>query len=432
MKVQDLPRRINANEELVVCFDVSKKKLDGYAIHTRQGAPDREITVTIERKADQIEEQLSELADYAEREDLGGLCVVCEPTGGYDRELLRLARKQGHRTAYVNTEHSAKMSTVESGDTNKTDPADARALSLVAQVDRTQAHRTLAKEYGLLRELGQMYDNSARQATRARIRFQDTMEKLFCDYEKSAQFLFESTGEAVMEEYTWDPRAIVRDGYERFCRRIKSHVKRVRWTTLEALFDQARRSVRMQWPEGYRSVWKTRLRQLWADWKRHAHRKEQIGERIKRLYLQLVERGNEPAPFEQISPKQLGRLVGEIGPLGDFDAHQQVEKYVGLNLRERESGDYEGEVRITKKGRPLARKILGQMAHQLIPEGRLFGSYYRQKLQGQKLQEGMAAGKAFVAVMRKLLKLIVGLYKSDRPYDPDQVFTCRSQYVGAG
>ena len=34
--------------------------------------------------------------------------------------------------------------------------------------------------------------------------------------------------------------------------------------------------------------------------------------------------------------------------------------------------------------------------------------------------------------MRKILKLIVGLYKSDRPYDPDRVFTCRSQHARAG
>lgn len=426
MKIQDLPRRINANDELVVCFDVSKEKLDGYAIHTRREASDREITVTIERRAKQIEEQLNELSGYADEHGLDGLCVVCEPTGGYDQELLRLARKQGHRTAYVNAEHSAKMSTVDSGDTNKTDPADAKAMSLVAQVDRTQAHRTLEGEYGLLRELGQMYEDEDRQAVQVRTRFRDVLKKLFCDYEKGADFLFNSTGTAVMEEYAWDPQAIVQDGYERFCERIKSHVKRARWATLEALYEQAQQSARMQWPEGYRSAWKQRLRQLWGDYKRHTQRKEHLAERIEQLYRRLQERGEVPAPFEEITAKQLGRLIGEIGPIGDFEVYVAVEKYVGLNLRERQSGDYEGEVRITKKGRPLARKILGQMAHQLIPEGRLFGDYYQ-----RKLQQGMKKAKAFVAVMRKILRLIVGLCKSDRPYDPSRVFTCRSEYAGA-
>jgi len=427
MNVQDLPRKINAADQLVVCFDVSKDRLDGYAIHVRRGAVDREITVSIERKTDQIEEQLQELDDYAERHDLSGLCVVCEPTGGYDKELLRLARQQGHETAYVNTEHTAKMSTVESGDTSKTDRGDARTMSLIAEVDRTQDHRSLNDEYGRLRELGQVYDDSSREATRARTRFHHVLKRLFCDYEKSADFLFGNTGTAVMEEYAWDPEAILEEGYDRFCERIKRHVKRVRWSTLKALYEQARRSSRMQWPEAHRSMWKRRLKQLWADYKRYARRKEQVGRRITQLYRQLREQGKVPAPFEKVSALQLGRFIGEVGPLGDFDCWEEVEKYVGLNLRERTSGDYEGELRVTKKGRPLARKVLGQMTYQLVQENELYGEYYR-----RKKDRGMPGPKALVAVMRKVLKLIVGLYKSGRPYDPDQVFTCRSQYQKAG
>lgn len=427
MNVQDLPRKINAADQLVVCFDVSKERLDGYAIHVRRRAVDREITVAIDRRTDQIEEQLNELAQYAERHDLNGLCVVCEPTGGYDEELLRLARQQGHETAYVNTEHTAKMSTVESGDTGKTDQGDARTMSLIAKVDRTQDHRRLDDQYGRLRELGQIYDDSSRQATRARTRFHHVLKRLFCDYEKSADFLFGKTGAAVMEEYAWDPEAILEDGYDRFCERIKRHVKQARWSTLEALYGQAQRSSRMQWPEAHRSMWKRRLKQLWADYRRHAQRKEQAGQRITQLYRQLQEREEVPTPFERVSALQLGRLIGEVGPLDDFDCWEEVEKYVGLNLRERTSGEYEGELRITKKGRPLARKVLGQMAYQLVREEELYGEYYR-----RKQDRGMPGPKALVAVMRKLLKLIVGLYKSSRSYDPERVFTCRSQYRKAG
>lgn len=427
MNVQDLPRKINATDQLVVCFDVSKEKLDGYAIHVRRGAVDREITVSLDRRADQIEEQLYELADYANRHDLSGLCVVCEPTGGYDEELLRLARQQGHETAYVNTEHTAKMSTVESGDTGKTDRSDARAMSLIAAVDRTQDRRDLAGKYGRPRELGQIYDDSSQQATRARTRFHDVLKQLFCGYEKSASFLFDKTGAAVMEEYAWDPEAILEDGYEQFCERIKAHVKRARWATLKALYKQARRSARMQWLEHYRLLWKRRLKQLWTDYKRYTRRKEQAGQRITHLYQQLQEQGKVPPPFEKVSTLQLGRLVGELGPLDDFDCWEEVQKYVGLNLRECQSGDYEGELKITKKGRPLARKILGQMAYQLVQDEELYGEYYR-----QKQDRGMPGPKALVAVMRKLLKLIVGLYKSDRPYDPERVFTCRSQHAHAG
>jgi hypothetical protein len=239
VKIQERPRKINAHEELVVCFDVGKN-----ALHLRQGAPDRQVTLSIERKADQIEEKLSELNEYADEQGLEGLCVVFEPTSGYDQELLCLARLNGHRTTYVNTEHGSKMSVIGSGDTNKTDPDDARAFSLVAQIDQTQTARPLEGRHGLLRQLGQMYEEEDTRVVKARTRFHHVLKQLFCDYEKRAQFLFDSTGTAVMKEYAWDPQAIVEDGCERFCERIKRHVKQVRWSTLDELYEHAQRSAR--------------------------------------------------------------------------------------------------------------------------------------------------------------------------------------------
>jgi len=86
----------------VVYFDIRKEELHGYAIHTRTGAPDREITVMIKRRTDLIEEQLNELVSYAEDHGLDGLCVVREPTGGYDEELLSFSRLDGHlEKAYI-------------------------------------------------------------------------------------------------------------------------------------------------------------------------------------------------------------------------------------------------------------------------------------------------------------------------------------------
>lgn len=85
--------------------------------------------------------------------------MVCEPTGGYERKLLRTARRLGHTTAYVNSEHVAKASVIESGDTGKTDPMDARVISMIAKLDKAQQQWILAGEYLLLREVGQMHDD---------------------------------------------------------------------------------------------------------------------------------------------------------------------------------------------------------------------------------------------------------------------------------
>ena len=101
LKIEHIPQTVNPSANLICCFDVGKDALEGYALHLCQGASDRQITLSIERKTDQIEEPLNALYDYADRQGLKGLCVVCEPTGGYDQELLRLARLNGHRAAYT-------------------------------------------------------------------------------------------------------------------------------------------------------------------------------------------------------------------------------------------------------------------------------------------------------------------------------------------
>lgn len=42
----------------------------------------------------------------------------------------------------------------------------------------------------------------------------------------------------------------------------------------------------------------------------------------------------------------LARIVGQTGPLADFAIRRQLLRYAGMNLRERESGQYKGQTRL--------------------------------------------------------------------------------------
>jgi transposase len=61
------------------------------------------------------------LADLSEEVGLNGLLVLAEPTGGDEQKLLQTARHLGHETGLISPEHVAKLKTVESNDTGKTD-----------------------------------------------------------------------------------------------------------------------------------------------------------------------------------------------------------------------------------------------------------------------------------------------------------------------
>lgn len=425
LNVTNVRREVHTENLLVVGVDVSKNKLDLYAEHT-DSAENRlqELDGQIPNRSDEIDAMLRKLAGYAEEKSLEGLLVICEPTGGYEDQLMQTARRLGHETAYANGEHVANASIIESGDRGKTDPMDARVIAMIGQMDKTQEERVLEGEHALLRELGRMYEAETEAVVRARCRLHDLMRKLFCDLEKGKKFVFSNTGKAVAELYGWNPYQIVEDGFETFRQKMKRKVKGVHEATLKALFRQARSSVRQHRPPAERDLLERRLRQLWEDFKRHEDRKEEIATRMGELFKQLGRKGEAPDRVGSLDAAMMGRLLGESGPLSDFDHWREVLHYCGLNLYERESGTYKGETKISKKGRSRFRKVLGQATFALVQGDGPFADYFE-----RKRAEGMNYWKAIVATMRKLCKVLYGLARSGTSYDPARVSTCESQYA---
>ena len=119
LNVQRVHREVNPDTRLIVCIDVSRDWLDGFAIHRNGNGEHASVQIRCKNQLGPIEQQLKELDEYAAQVGLEGLCVVCEPTGNFERKVFETARQLGHQTAYVNSEHVAKLSVIESGDTGE-------------------------------------------------------------------------------------------------------------------------------------------------------------------------------------------------------------------------------------------------------------------------------------------------------------------------
>jgi transposase len=114
LNITNVRREVQIENLLVVGVDVSKDKLDLYAEHTDSAETHRqELDGELPNRNDQIEAMLRELEEYADEKGLGGLLVVCEPTGGYEDQLLETTRRLGHQTAYVNGEHVSNASVID-------------------------------------------------------------------------------------------------------------------------------------------------------------------------------------------------------------------------------------------------------------------------------------------------------------------------------
>ena len=200
----------------------------------------------------------------------------------------------------------------------------------------------------------------------------------------------------------------------------------VKTVTGERLVTAAEASVRSAPPQAVADVLSQRLAVLVAELEMHEAHAEALRAQIETLGDQLKADGSLPPIDEAVSGLtlfNLARLIGQTGPLGDFRSKRQLLRYAGMNLRERESGTYKGQTRLSKKGRPMLRKVLGQAVFPILRGDRLFGERYAEQCKRMKPTQAM------VAAMRKLLTVVWGAHRSAAAFDPAHVHRCASQFA---
>jgi transposase len=114
-----------------------------------------------------------------------------------------------------------------------------------------------------------------------------------------------------------------------------------------------------------------------------------------------------------ISDRTSSRLLAEIRDITAFETVEQLVAYVGLNPRQRQSGKYKGQVKISKVGNAALRAALFMPARSAKRHNPLV-----QPLVERMKAEGHCANAITVAVMRKLLHYIYGVLKSGQPFNP--------------
>ena len=113
-----------------------------------------------------------------------------------------------------------------------------------------------------------------------------------------------------------------------------------------------------------------------------------------------------------IGPISMAVILGETGDMLRYRRAEEVIKLAGLNLFEISSGKHKGQKHITKRGRSLLRKCLFFAALRMVKEGGAFREDYCRLTQ----VNGMQKTKAFVALSRKLLRVLFALARDGVMY----------------
>lgn len=421
MQITRIGEKIKLNQVMDVSTDVHSDVLN-FFFETKG----KEYSDECRNRTNVIEKKLKAYHEIAKEHGFKSLRIICEPTGQYQNKLFRAARRLGHFTCYVNAESVSKFRVVESNDNGKTDTKDPRVIRTLGQLGKVIKHRMLDEDYLMLRKLNRLYDDTDVEITRARCKISRLLVELFCDYSFKKDFLYDTSGRALIELFGCNPYRIIERGYDEFAKAMKGKTPRIRQETLKRLWSDASSSVLNELPQGYIDLLEMQLHQLMRDYDKQAERKKAFKVKMQEILDRLREKDpNIPPPTPNvISETNLARLLGETGPLADFIHWRQLMRYGGLNICERKSGKYQGQSKITKKGRPLLRKILNMIILPLVRKKCLYGEYYH----GKKDIDKMAGTKAMTVVSRNFLKKFYGWYKSGGEFNLERFFASATEY----
>ena len=122
--------------------------------------------------------------------------------------------------------------------------------------------------------------------------------------------------------------------------------------------------------------------------------------------------------FPGIGKQTAAQLMGELGDISRFDNANQLNAFVGIDIRRYQSGTYLGQDHINKRGNPIARKLLyftvGNMIRQQHANfNHIVDYYYRLK---EKRPHPKLNKVAMVACMNKTLKCLLSMIKHHEKY----------------
>lgn len=151
----------------------------------------------------------------------------------------------------------------------------------------------------------------------------------------------------------------------------------------------------------------------------------QVSEEIKAMERTLIHRSRQAYPATQrlqqvagVGPLTALCFVLKLGNPGRFGRNRDVGAYLGLCPRRDQSGGTDKQLRISKCGDGLLRRLLVSSAHYILGP---FGPPCALRAHGLHLaRTGSARDKkrAVVAVARKLAVLLLALWKTDADYEP--------------
>ena len=330
-----------------------------------------------------------------------------ESTGPYAEPLLHFLQKRDVRLVQVNPMHTKKLKELQGNSPGKTDQKDPKVIADIIELGHALTVIIPEGAVAELRRLTQARERSIQRRSILLNQLHDLVFLVFPEFLGIMKDMSIKSTQYLLKNYP-KPQDITETGVAALAQILKKVSRgRLRQERAEALYHAAAGSMGIE--EGQESI----ILEI----------KEIIStiESINRFTAELenyMSNHLKQVPYSKsiLSLKGIGDitaagLIGEMGDFRKFTTISEVIKHAGLDLFEISSGKHKGKRRISKRGRPLLRKLLFFASINVVRKGGILHQQYQ-----IHLQKGMPKIKALVAISRKLLSIIFALVRNHSVY----------------
>lgn len=342
--------------------------------------------------------------------------IIFEATGVYSRRLQAFLEENGYAYTQLNPLEAKKQ--LDSLRVRKTDKIDAETLAISQFVLNRKPTYIQEEVYQELRDLSRFYQNLTEDIVRTKNRLHKVLQVTFPEMEN---ILSTPTREQywnlvmtfpykdfVLELSKDEPLEGIRQSTSK---RISD--KRVAYLAqkLAALANQSYCAVKKNSP-------------ILEEIRYYAKELLRLSEQRQAVLEQMVELAQPLPEYEillsipGIAETTATSMIGELGDIRRFQSANQINAFIGIDLRHYESGNFLAKEHITKRGNPYARKILFKCIHNIAAASHTNHCHIEDFYEKRKRQSQTTSTKPHtIASIHRLIRTMYYLITHNKLYD---------------
>ena len=342
--------------------------------------------------------------------------IIFEARGVYSRRLQAFLEENGYAYTQLNPLEAKKQ--LDSLRVRKTDKIDAETLAISQFVLNRKPTYIQEEVYQELRDLSRFYQNLTEDIVRTKNRLHKVLQVTFPEMENILStptreqywnlvmtfpykdFVLELSKDELLEGIR-----------QSTSKRISN--KRVAYLAqkLAALANQSYCAVKKNSP-------------ILEEVRYYAKELLRLSEQRQAVLEQMVELAQPLPEYEillsipGIAETTATSMIGELEDIRRFQSANQINAFIGIDLRHYESGNFLAKEHITKRGNPYARKILFKCIHNIAAASHTNHCHIEDFYEKRKRQSQTTSTKPHtIASIHRLIRTMYYLITHNKLYD---------------